>query len=74
MHTRATGLPQPTWFKSSYSDQQGGACVEGARGVNVTMAVRDSKHEDGPVFTFGAGAWMTFTDALKAGGFGLPRP
>ncbi|MFF5422340.1 DUF397 domain-containing protein, partial [Streptomyces misionensis] len=31
------------WFKSSYSNNQGGNCVEGARLDGRVMAVRDSK-------------------------------
>ncbi|UNZ18086.1 DUF397 domain-containing protein [Streptomyces sp. 891-h] len=54
------------WFKSSYSNDQGGACVEGARLGNGLMAIRDSKRQpDGPVFVVRAAAWSAFVGGLK---------
>ncbi len=73
------GLPRPdqksgrgtmdvtsiTWRKSSYSGSNGGTCVEvGTTGPAV--AVRDSKHPDGPQLAFASDNWKTFTDQLKA--------
>ena len=53
------------WRKSSYSGDNGGACVEvGTTGPAV--AVRDSTHRDGPQLAFPADAWKVFTDQLKA--------
>jgi hypothetical protein len=53
------------WRTSSYSGDNGGTCVEvGATGLAV--AVRDSKHPDGPQLAFAANTWKTFTDQLKA--------
>ncbi|WP_406398520.1 DUF397 domain-containing protein [Streptomyces uncialis] len=47
-----TNAPQFRWVKSSYSTENGGACVEWAPS-NVTatgiVPVRDSKRTDGPV-------------------------
>ncbi|MGI5457646.1 DUF397 domain-containing protein [Streptomyces sp. CA-249302] len=73
MHIRATDLTDATWFKSSHSDNDGGACVEGARLADASMAVRDSKLPAGPAFLVEGRAWMTFTNALKVGDFDLPR-
>ncbi len=54
------------WRTSSYSGDNGGACVEvGAAGPAV--AVRDSKHLDGPLLALSATAWKAFTGQLKAG-------
>jgi Domain of unknown function (DUF397) len=54
-----------TWRKSSYSGSNGGTCVEvGTTGPAV--AVRDSKHPDGPQLAFPAGTWKAFTKQLKA--------
>lgn len=53
------------WFKSSYSDGEGGACVEVATTPTV-IHVRDSKDPDGPTLTFSADAWQSFT-AYAAG-------
>ena len=54
-----------SWRKSSYSGSNGGACVEvGTAGPAV--AVRDSKHPDGPQLAFAASTWQAFTDQMKA--------
>jgi uncharacterized protein DUF397 len=53
------------WRKSSYSGDNGGACIEvGTTGPAV--AVRDSKNQDGPQLAFPADTWQAFTDNLKA--------
>ncbi|OKI50351.1 DUF397 domain-containing protein [Streptomyces sp. MJM1172] len=51
------------WFTSSYSDNQGGQCVEVRRldsGPVGRMAVRDSKNREGGTFEFDRPAWMNF--------------
>ena len=49
----------------SYSGSNGGACVEvGTAGPAV--AIRHSKHPDGPQLAFAATTWKTFTEQLKA--------
>jgi len=53
------------WRKSSYSGSNGGACVE-VGAVGPAVAVRDSKHPDGPLLAFAAGTWQAFTDQVKA--------
>jgi hypothetical protein len=53
------------WRKSSYSGSNGGACVE-AGTVGPAVAVRDSKHPDGPLLAFAADTWNAFTDQVKA--------
>jgi hypothetical protein len=57
---RDHGVPAdgPEWFKSSYSTDQGGDCVEVAAAVAVH--VRDSKDEGGPTLAFGPAAWAAF--------------
>jgi len=53
------------WRKSSYSGDNGGACVEvGTTGPAVT--IRDSTHPNGPQLAFPADTWKAFTDQLKA--------
>ena len=53
------------WRKSSHSGCNGGTCVEvGTAGPVV--AVRDSKHPEGPQLAFAPDTWTTFTDQLKA--------
>jgi hypothetical protein len=47
------------WRKSSYSDGNGGQCVETASGGGVVL-LRDTKQPDGPVLHIPAGAWRRF--------------
>lgn len=67
MTTTAGGLTGADWFKSSYSNNQGGDCVEGARLADGSMAVRDSKDPEGPALVFPAPAWSAFTAAVRDG-------
>ncbi len=54
------------WRKTTYSGDNGGACVEvGTAGPAV--AIRDSKHPDGPQLAFAAEAWKAFTGQVKTG-------
>ncbi|WP_399089772.1 DUF397 domain-containing protein [Streptomyces sp. BBFR2] len=59
-----------TWYKSSYSSQDGGNCLEwsptSAMATN-TVLVRDSKSADGTVLTPSARSWESFVSAIKAG-------
>ncbi|WP_149828568.1 DUF397 domain-containing protein [Streptomyces tailanensis] len=56
-------ISAPHWFKSTYSGDEGGACIE----VAVTphaIHIRDSKTaegNDGPTFTTSPEAWSAFT-------------
>jgi hypothetical protein len=68
MTITADMLSGANWFKSSYSNDHGGNCVEGAQLPGGTMAVRDSKNP-GPAFTLTGGAWTTFVRALADGEF-----
>lgn len=47
------------WFKSSYSGNEGGNCVEVAAAPGA-VHVRDSKSTTGPSLAFGASAWVAF--------------
>ena len=53
------------WRKSSRSGDNGGACVEVAT-VGPAVAVRDSKHPDGPLLAFAVNTWRAFTEQVKA--------
>ena len=55
------------WRKSSYSNQEGGDCVEVADGFRTVVPVRDSKAPHGPALHFDTGAWAVFIGELKAG-------
>jgi hypothetical protein len=64
-----SGLAAATWIKSSYSEGNGGACVEFARDVPGVIPVRDSKDPQGPALAFSADAWTSFVSAVRAGEF-----
>jgi hypothetical protein len=51
------------WRKSSYSDGNGGACVETATG-NDTILIRDTTDRDGTTLSVPAYAWQRFTATL----------
>ncbi|WP_405908089.1 MULTISPECIES: DUF397 domain-containing protein [unclassified Streptomyces] len=47
------------WFKSSYSTEQGGDCLEVATSPH-TIHVRDSKNSDGPALVVAPATWTAF--------------
>jgi hypothetical protein len=58
------------WRKSSYSNENGGACVEVADLPDGGRAVRDTKdHGRGPILRFTAGEWRAFVLGVKDGEF-----
>ncbi len=62
-------LSAAAWRKSSYSDNNGGNCIEIAPGFLGVVPVRDSKDPHGPALVFGADAWAAFVAGVKAGNF-----
>ncbi|MEV7445801.1 DUF397 domain-containing protein [Streptomyces sp. NPDC091204] len=55
-----------SWRKSSYSNGDGGECVEVSDGLPGLVPVRDSKLAGtGPVLTFPAAAWSSFVRGVK---------
>ncbi|MFJ8729996.1 DUF397 domain-containing protein [Streptomyces bauhiniae] len=63
---REYDLTNARWHKSSYSNGEGGDCVEVAAGVPGVVPVRDSKVSDGAVLIVGASAWAHFIDSAGA--------
>jgi len=53
-------VPEFNFVKSSYSSS-GGECVEVARNIPHTIAIRDSKDPDGPILRLTPTAWAHFT-------------
>ncbi|MBK3580700.1 DUF397 domain-containing protein [Streptomyces sp. MBT65] len=51
------------WFKSSYSSNEGGDCIEVAAHP-AAIHVRDSKVSAGPILTVSPGTWTTFLDTV----------
>ncbi|MFD7769438.1 DUF397 domain-containing protein [Streptomyces sp. NPDC059787] len=56
---------QLTWFKSSYSDSEGGNCVEVA--MDGSIHIRDSKNPTGPELHVTPPAWSAFVSAVQPG-------
>ncbi|MCX5361956.1 DUF397 domain-containing protein [Streptomyces sp. NBC_00124] len=56
---------QLNWFKSSYSDSEGGACVEVA--FATAIHVRDSKAPTSLELHIAAPAWKAFVSAVQPG-------
>ncbi|PSK72128.1 DUF397 domain-containing protein [Streptomyces sp. CS149] len=48
------------WRSSSYSNQEGGNCVQVADGFPGVVPVRDSKNPTGPALVVPAAAWSAF--------------
>ncbi|MDH6110852.1 hypothetical protein P3T36_004426 [Kitasatospora sp. MAP12-15] len=65
-HDRAPAAHDPAWFKSSYSSEQGGNCIEGAR-LSTGIAIRDSKDKAGPSLVFSTAAWQSLINSIKSG-------
>ncbi|RKT81907.1 protein of unknown function [Saccharopolyspora antimicrobica] len=61
----APELSTATWLKSSYSQGNGGQCVEVAVQPTV-VGVRDSKDPDGPVLVFNPSAFAQFLGTLRS--------
>jgi Domain of unknown function (DUF397) len=57
------------WRKSSYSNGDGGECVEVAEGHAGIVPVRDSKDPHGPALVFSTDGWAAFVTAVKGGEF-----
>jgi Domain of unknown function (DUF397) len=60
-------LTRAKWRKSTRSGSNGGACVEVARNLPRTVAVRDSKDPHGPVLAVEPAGWRDFVAEVKAG-------
>jgi hypothetical protein len=52
-----------TWRTSSYSGNNGGACVEVA--ATDRVLVRDTRDREGPALAFGRQAWEAFATKVK---------
>ncbi|MEU5699115.1 DUF397 domain-containing protein [Streptomyces aurantiacus] len=58
-------LSTASWRKSSYSNSEGGECVEIADSHSPLTPVRDSKRPEGPALLVAAPAWTAFVGHLK---------
>ncbi|BDM73041.1 hypothetical protein HEK616_65280 [Streptomyces nigrescens] len=64
---RAIDLSTVTWRKSSYSNPDGGQCIEISPDLPSLVPVRDSKAPHGPALVFPAAAWSAFVTSVKGG-------
>ncbi len=55
------------WRKSSYSNDQGGSCLEVLDDHPTGVPVRDSKVSEGPALVFRSAGWTPFVTAVKDG-------
>ncbi|MEV6589278.1 DUF397 domain-containing protein [Streptomyces acidicola] len=58
-------LNSARWRRSSYSNANGGNCVEITDDFPGVVPVRDSKNPHGPVLVVPAAAWDEFVNSLK---------
>lgn len=61
-------LSTAVWRKSSYTNGDGGDCVEVVDDLPGIVPVRDSKNPHGPAIVFPAAAWSSFVSAVKETG------
>ena len=66
---RSIDLSNATWRKSSYSNPDGGQCIEVCDDFTGLVPVRDSKDPQGPALVFPAESWTAFVSAVKEGRF-----
>ncbi|WP_326618684.1 DUF397 domain-containing protein [Streptomyces decoyicus] len=62
-------LSGAAWRKSSYSNKEGGDCVEVADEIPGLVPVRDSQRPHGPALLIPGEAWTAFITGVKADGF-----
>ncbi|WP_030543878.1 DUF397 domain-containing protein [Streptomyces albus] len=55
------------WRKSSYSNNDGGSCLEIMDNHPTGVPVRDSKNPHGPALVFPTPDWSAFVTAVKTG-------
>ena len=67
MANRHPDLSHAIWRKSAYSSSTGQNCVEVATNLPGIVAIRDSKHPDGPRLLVSVAGWRAFVRVLKAG-------
>ncbi|WP_455357191.1 DUF397 domain-containing protein [Streptomyces sp. SYSU K217416] len=60
--------PEGAWFKSSYSSDGTGNCVEAAH-LPTEVGVRDSKDKQGPALVFPRFSWSAFVASIRDGEF-----
>ena len=72
--TGAGKLSDLVWVKSRRSGPTGGNCVEVAFMPGGQVAMRNSRHPDGPALVFTRAEWDAFLGGAQDGEFGNPGP
>jgi hypothetical protein len=70
----ASTLADATWIRSRHSGPTGGNCVEVAFLAGGQIAMRNSRHPQGPALIFTRSEWDAFLGGAKDGEFGRPGP
>jgi Domain of unknown function (DUF397) len=70
----ASTLTNATWIRSRRSGPTGGNCVEVAFLACGEIAMRNSRHPQGPALIFTRSEWDAFLGGAKDGEFGRPAP
>lgn len=65
MRTTRSELSNARWRKSTYSNEEGGDCLEVADHIPGVVPVRDSKAPAGPVILVGDVAWGAFVRHVR---------
>ncbi|MEV0786989.1 DUF397 domain-containing protein [Streptomyces sp. NPDC050423] len=63
--THSPELSTAHWRSSSYSNANGGECVEVSDDFPGVVPVRDSKNPTGPALVVQAASWGAFVSSLK---------
>ncbi|MFD7720221.1 DUF397 domain-containing protein [Streptomyces sp. NPDC059814] len=63
--THSPELSTAHWRSSSYSNSNGGECVEISDDFPGIVPVRDSKNPTGPALVVQAASWGAFVSSLK---------
>jgi Domain of unknown function (DUF397) len=71
-HREARLLADAVWRKSIRSGPTGGNCVEVAFLPAGEVALRNSRHPDGPALVFTRAEWDAFLGGARDGEFGVP--
>jgi len=70
----ASTLTGARWIRSRRSGPTGGNCVEVAFLAGGEIAMRNSRHPQGPALIFTRSEWDAFLGGAKDGEFGRPAP
>jgi hypothetical protein len=62
-------LSRAVWHKSTFSNGNGGNCLEHAKLPDGSRVVRHSRHPEGPSLIFTPSEWDAFIQGVRSGEF-----